>query len=56
MKKINCLIFPGGERIIFHRKPKHCWILMSGECYEWKYREMKMGFAEFKKRYVDIKK
>ena len=62
MTVINCLMFPCGERVVFHKIINHCIILIPGESvffdeyYDWKYREMKMDFAEYKKRYINRKK
>jgi len=61
---INCLCFPNGEKLIYNKFINTGIILLPGETvvleewwqYDWKFRDMKMYFAEYKKRYIDIKK
>jgi len=61
MRVITCLMFPGGEHVVYDKKISDCIILMAGEYvrfsvpYKWKFRDMKMEFGTYKKRYIDRK-
>jgi hypothetical protein len=64
MTVITCLCFPNDEKLIYSKFIGTGIILLPGETivleewwqYDWKFRDMKMDFGEYKKRYIDIKK
>jgi len=59
---VTCLRFPGGEKLVYHKILRHGIFLEPGASaildgyYDWKFRDMKMNYVEYKKRYIDIKK
>lgn len=64
MTVITCLCFPDDEKLIYNKFINTGIILLPGETivleewcqYDWRFRDMKMDFGEYKKRYIDIKK